>query len=114
MTSTSNNERAHSWVPVIFSSVVYPGIGQFMQRRSTAGFVYAVSFGLVAVLMVLVLVTYFRELIPILQRALEGSPPEADAPPDWKDLLKPLGLVLFIYVANVVDVLRGRQKSTTS
>lgn len=97
-----------SWLPVIMSIVVYPGIGQWMQKRRVSGSVYLVMFTLVAILFTWVLVVYLKELLPLIQAAFEGNLKEGQTFPPLKSVLQPFAIVLFVYFANAVDVLRGR------
>ena len=97
-----------SWNPVIMSVVVFPGIGQWMQKRHVSGSIYATIFGLMGTLFTMVLYTYMKNLIPLFQQALRGELMEPAEIPPLKTLIQPFALVLFIYIANVVDVLRGR------
>lgn len=97
-----------SWSPVILSVVVYPGIGQWMQKRYVSASVYGIIFGLMAVLFAIVLYQYLRDAVAILHAALDGRSDGPTALPPLKIILQPFAIVLFIYLANVVDVLRGR------
>jgi len=97
-----------SWLPVIMSVVVYPGVGQWMQKRRVSGSVYLVMFTLMAILFTWVLVVYLKQLMPVLISALEGTTIEGQETPPLKSILHPFAVVMFIYFANVVDVLRGR------
>jgi len=97
-----------SWLPVIISIAVYPGVGQWMQKRRVSGSVYLVMFTLMAILFTWVLVVYLKQLMPVMIDALQGSTVEGREIPPLKSILQPFAIVLFIYFANVVDVLRGR------
>jgi len=97
-----------SWLPVIMSSVVYPGVGQWMQKRRVSGSVYLVMFTMMAILFTWVLIVYLKQLMPVLMDALEGTTVEGRDIPPLKSVLQPFAIVMFIYFANVVDVLRGR------
>ena len=97
-----------SWLPVIMSLAVYPGIGQWMQQRRNAGTFYFFVFTVIAVMFCFVLFVYCREVVPILLNAIEGRYEEGQELPSAMRIVKPLGAVLFVYLANAVDVLRGR------
>lgn len=107
-TPATKRQPDGSWTPVILSVAVYPGIGQWLQKRYASGSVYGIIFGLMAILFAVVFYRYMCDVVPILQAALErrydGTPPV----PPLKILIQPFGIVLLIYLANVVDVLRGR------
>lgn len=80
-----------SFRPVLYSMLVLPGLGQWKQRRYNAGTFYMAGFLILALMLAVILFDQMR------------------AGAGWdKGLFKPLGAVLFVYVANVIDVLRGR------
>lgn len=97
-----------SWLPVLMSVAVYPGIGQWMQKRQTAGSIYVAFFTIIAALFAWTLFIYLREVISVIQEALNGTADQGTALPPLGNILKPFAVVLFIYLGNVVDVLRGR------
>lgn len=97
-----------SWNPVIMSVVVYPGIGQWMQKRHVSGSVYAIIFTLMAILFAMVFHAYIKTVIPVIHQALLGEQVDITTLPPLKILIQPFAIVVFIYFANVVDVLRGR------
>lgn len=99
-----------SWFPVIMSITVYPGIGQWLQKRRTAGSIYLAFFTVIAALFTWTMFVYMRELIPLLREALSGTLIEPATIPPLSNILKPFAVVLFIYLGNVVDVLRGRMQ----
>lgn len=103
------SERPGLRVCLFYSAVVLPGLGQLHQGRKTAGIVYMTGFLFVALLFGVVFVRYFMEFIPIVRDALQGNPPEPGEIPDYRTLLGPFGVVLFLYLANVVDVIRGHR-----
>jgi len=97
-----------SWAPVFWSIAVYPGIGQWMQQRRNAGTFYCTVFTVLALMFSLVLFSYLRQVIPVMRDALQGLPLEGREIPPLTVILQPFGAVLFVYIANAVDVLRGR------
>ncbi|HMP73536.1 MAG TPA: hypothetical protein PKE55_09775 [Kiritimatiellia bacterium] len=99
--------------PFLLSAVVLPGLGQIMQGRRTAGMVFATSFLFVFLLLILVLVNYLLVVVPVIREALAGAPPEPDTLPPVRSLLGPLGVVLAIYLSNLIDVLLGPRKKAT-
>lgn len=112
MASPKTNSPDGSWFPVIMSAAVYPGVGQWMQKRRNAGTFYCFVFTVICLMFALALYAYLRETIPILLNAIEGIYEEGQEIPPLKQILKPFGAVLFIYTANVVDVLKGRAQLT--
>jgi len=112
-TPVTKRQPDGSWTPVILSVVVYPGIGQWMQKRYVSGSVYGIIFGLMAVLFAVVFYQYLRDAVAILHAALEGRTEGPTSLPPLKIIIQPFVMVLFIYLANVVDVLRGRLQVRT-
>jgi len=99
-----------SWNPVVMSVFVYPGVGQWMQKRQTAGSLYVTFFTVISALFLLTFYRYMREVIPIIQQAFETNFNDELSLPPLTSILKPFTIVLFIYAGNVVDVLRGRMQ----
>lgn len=97
-----------SWNPVILSVVVYPGIGQWMQRRYPASLLFGSTFTIMAAVFVFIFLRYLREVIPLFQQALAGELLTPAELPALLTIIKPFGILMFIYLANVVDILRGR------
>lgn len=95
---------------LFYSAVVLPGLGQLKQGRKTAGIIYMGAFLLLFLLFGIVMVRFFLEFIPIVREALQGVAPAPEELPDFRSLLGPFGVVMFIYVANVVDVIRGQRQ----
>ncbi|HMO50294.1 MAG TPA: hypothetical protein PKE26_09270 [Kiritimatiellia bacterium] len=111
MSNTPGSKRKPgdpSWVPVFWSIVVYPGIGQWMQNRRNAGTFYAAVFTVLAFFFTWILITYLLHVVPILRDALQGLPLEGREIPPLRAIVQPFGAVLFVYIGNVIDVLRGR------
>jgi hypothetical protein len=99
-----------SWNPVILSVVVYPGIGQFMQRRMFPALAYFCAFTLIVLVFSRITHLYLKEVVELFNRALSGEAVDAQGLPPIKYLLKPLAVLLLIYFANVFDIFRGRSK----
>lgn len=90
-------------LPILMSAVVYPGVGQYMQRRWMAALVYAVSF---TVFIALSLWLAFREFLVLLrsfEHAIETGAAYKMHAPVMKPILKSGGLAVLIYLANVYD-----------
>jgi len=99
-----------TWFPVILSLAVYPGIGQWRQKRHNAGTFYFFVFTIISIMFCWMLFLYLYEAVPILLNALEGRFEEGQEFPPAMRVLKPLFAVTFVYLANAVDVLRGRSQ----
>lgn len=108
MTPAAKTTGDASWTPVIWSIAVFPGLGQWMQRRRDTGTFYASVFLILSILFAWVLVVYLKQAVPVLRDTFTGVNTEGQTLPPVSAILKPFGAVLFVYFANVVDVLRGR------
>lgn len=85
----------------VLSAVIYPGAGQFVQRRIAAGLLYAIPFTAVFVWFLWralqILVAYYR---------LAAHPMQAEAEPvSAVSLLVPFLACIAIYVVNVIDAI---------
>jgi uncharacterized membrane protein YkvI len=88
-----------SKIPVFLSALVFPGLGQFMQKRWVAGAVYAslflVAFLTFCILILALLINYYR-----LGFEFDTYEPQKV---HWLALLLSFLLAFLIYLANVVD-----------
>lgn len=91
-------------LPILYSAFVYPGAGQFLQKRPFAGWAYAVCATVFLVLFAAVLAQYFREVVAAVRAMLEGTYAPAQDEPHVRQLLMPGALLLAIHLANVFDV----------
>lgn len=93
-----------SSMPILYSACVFPGTGQFMQKRMVAGLLYSIACGIAVLVFLAVFTRYFH---PIAQgwadRLIGDHVSHPDAPPA-RTLLKPGLYLLAIYFANVYDV----------
>ena len=100
-----------SWVPVLFSALVYPGSGQFIQRRRLSGWFFAIAG---SVLMALLLNVMFRQAGAIWETYLAyllgdgtlGELSAAAAP-----IGRPMLWLAVIHGANIIDVMLARRRS---
>ena len=100
-----------SMVPVFYSIVVYPGVGQWMQHRKTFSLFYGIVFFIFACIFAWIFYKYLSQVIPIIRNALEGALPGGSAElPPLSTILKPFTAVMIVYFANVADVIRGRSR----
>jgi len=97
-----------SWNPVILSVVVYPGIGQFMQRRMFPALAYFCAFTLIVLVFSRITHLYMKQVLELFNLALSGETVDAQGLPPIKILLKPFAVLMLIYLANVFDIFRGR------
>lgn len=93
-------------LPLIVSAFVYPGAGQFMQRRWVPAVFFSASFtALLLWLLFGVIVPLFRTLQSVLDWASTGAD-EPLAPISMLNVLIPFLAALLIYLANLADVVR--------
>lgn len=99
-----------TWLPLVLSAFVYPGAGQFVQKRPVAGCAYALTFtiffaGLIAHL--------YRPLIHnldvVLAWSAEGSQ-EPFQPIPVLAVLVSFGLALAVYLLNLADVVSAQRR----
>lgn len=92
--------------PVLLSAVVFPGVGQCVQRRWLAAGFHAIAFG-VAFGWLLARVFAILKMYYSLAFDFQNAVVE---PPSLKLMLVPLLASLVLYVANLVDVaIAGRR-----
>lgn len=91
--------KGDRWLPLIWSSLGYPGVGQFLQRRRAWALVWGLAFTFFALLSVAVL---GPSLWDLLRARMSGAPDPVVT--DWNVRLRPLYLTLAIYAANLYDV----------
>ena len=96
-------------LPVILSALVYPGAGQYYQKRWLAGTLYALLFTLAAGLLVY---HVFKPMLHNLQAVMSWSADQLDAPLEsirlgW--VLGSFALLLLVYLGNLLDVLHARR-----
>ena len=92
--------RRGSRFPILLSAFIYPGSGQFAQKRWVAGTFFMVVF---SVPMVIFFVCLVRVVISAYRMAFDFAAYEAPSPP-WARILISLAVSLVFYAANVVDV----------
>jgi hypothetical protein len=92
-----------SRTPVLYSAFIFPGMGQYMQRRRGMALLYGLSAGVATLLFLVVFTRYFYTITQGLADKLLGQyVPDPDAPP-LRSLLMPGVYLLAIYLANVYD-----------
>lgn len=90
--------------PILYSALIYPGVGQYMTGRKTVGVICAVCFTIALAVFMTVFIRFFNEAVHVLKATWEGTyVPEEDMP-SRRALLMPMVYVLLVYLANVYDV----------
>lgn len=98
--------------PIFLSALVYPGAGQFLQRRWKAGLFFSVAFTLFFVLLLFAVIT---PLVSSLDAAFQWAAHQQNRP--FQAISVPRVVTSFLacvilYVANLADVTRAaRSKS---
>jgi len=91
-----------SRAPIYLSAFVYPGAGQFMQRRRRAGLLFALAFSAAFLALVvtagLVIVSYYSFALDFHEARASG--PSAPVPV----LVILFAVTLAIYIGNLIDV----------
>lgn len=97
---TERTDKGHpSRGAILLSGVVYPGVGQLVQRRWAAAVLFAgvfsALFGLLMVRSMQIVVAYYR-------LGLDGAA-AAEEMPSIRPILGLFGCGLLVYVANIAD-----------
>lgn len=96
-------KRSAPRLAILFSAVVFPGAGQFIQKRWLTGLVFAALF---AAGVVFLLITIFEPLIWNLRALVElaGTGKLVDLrPPPWGRIFAWFGFLLLVYAAGLLD-----------
>jgi 4-amino-4-deoxy-L-arabinose transferase-like glycosyltransferase len=88
-------------LPLLMTAFVWPGVGQFVQRRWLAGTVFALAFLICSAVF---FVQLFRILIAYYGLWLNFDSQKAPQMPSLVGLAVSLGIALALYVAAIVDV----------
>jgi hypothetical protein len=90
--------------PILYSALIYPGVGQYMTGRKTVGVICAACFTLALVIFLAVFIRFFNEAVHVLKATWEGTYVAQEDMPSRRALFMPLVYVLLVYLANVYDV----------
>ena len=99
--------------PIFLSALVYPGAGQFLQRRWKAGLLFSLLFTL---LFLLLLVSVIRPLIGSLDAAFQWAARQENRPFYSISVLRVVALFVscvIVYIINLVDVTHSAGKKRT-
>jgi hypothetical protein len=110
MAKTNNPPLRFTKMPILLSALVYPGIGQFVQRRWLWGLAYMGSFTAISGVTALIAFRYFKiEFKDLTYFQTDWVTHRADNP-YTHTLLKALALCIAIFVANIFDAWMGYAK----
>lgn len=93
--------------PVVLSAVVFPGVGQFVQRRWVAGAVWVIVFGAAFVWL---LARCFAVLKAYYDLAFDFNHADGGAP-SAAAIVAPFLVSMVVYVANLVDTAMAGRRS---
>jgi len=100
-------EKRPSRMAILVSGFVFPGVGQFVQKRWLAGVLFG---GVFSVLFCLLLVQCYRTIAAFYRIGLAGTVPDEELPPmAW--ILGLFGACLVVYVANIGDAYLGHRRA---
>lgn len=90
--------------PILYSALVYPGVGQFMVGRKFVGIAFATCFTFALAIFLVFFVRYFRETIDFVRAWWSGAYPPDDATPSPRQLMMPFVYMVITYLASLYDV----------
>lgn len=93
-----------SRAPILYSALIFPGIGQFQQKRPTVGTVYAGISAFAAIVFVAMLASHGVAAVKDLWSAWVEHTDPTDALDELKPVYQTLAFLIAVYVANVYDV----------
>lgn len=97
--------------PIMLSALVYPGAGQFLQRRWLSAIVHSVFF---TIFLVMFVVNVVRPIVANINAALafaEGAQNESFAAVSPLKLLMSFGAALALYISSLTDVVRATRRA---
>ncbi len=89
-----------SLTPIFLSAAIFPGIGQFQQKRTVAGVVYLAS----SAIAFLIATTVLAKHLPTIIHLIWQAPDSANIREELKPILRALAFFFALYLANVYDV----------
>ncbi len=105
-------ESRHDRTPTMLSAFVYPGAGQFLQKRWIAGTIYSLLFTLFSVVLIFhVFKPMFHNLNAALNWAAAQDSSQSFEAISIPDVLLSFLAMLIVYVLNVMDVRRRNRKT---
>lgn len=90
--------------PILYSALVYPGVGQYVAGRPLIGLAFAAGFTVALAIFVAFFTRFFSEAVQVLKSTWAGTYVPEDDLPSRRALVMPLVYVLLVYLANVYDV----------
>jgi hypothetical protein len=106
MGSVGSDEQRPARGVILVSGFVFPGLGQFLQRRWLAGALFA---GVFSLCFGLLLVRCFQSIATFYKVGLDALSP--DEPPPVASIVGLFGLCLLVHLTNIFDVYRAHRRA---
>lgn len=90
--------------PILYSALIYPGVGQYVTGRPLVGIAYAAAFTIALVIFLVFFTRFFNEAVHIIKSTWAGTYVPVDDMPSRRQVMMPMLYLLLVYVANVYDV----------
>lgn len=106
MTEPARSDRT----PMMLSAFIYPGAGQFLQKRWIAGTVYSVLFTIFSLILIF---EVFKPMFHTLNAALNFAAAQDDQPFEGISVAKvavSFIALMAVYIVNIVDIQRVNRK----
>ena len=91
-------------LPILYSALIYPGVGQYMTGRKTVGVICAICFTIALAIFLTFFIRFFNEAVHVLKATWDGTYRPEEGMPERRALLMPLVYVVLVYLANLYDV----------
>jgi uncharacterized integral membrane protein len=96
--------------PMMLSAFVYPGAGQFLQKRWIAGTLFSILFTIFSLALIF---EVFKPMFHNVNVALNFAAAQGDQPFEGISLSKVILsfiALMVVYIANILDILRANRK----
>lgn len=91
------------WRPILYSAAIFPGAGQWVQRRIVAALVYGSAGALATVLFVAMLARHGLEMVRVMRGAWTWGIDPQQVQTVVAPIVKTGGFLIAVYVANLFD-----------
>ncbi len=91
--------------PILYSALIYPGVGQYMVGRPIAGLAYAACFTVALGVLMVFFSRYFREVFDFMGASWDGNSQPTAGTPSPRQMLMPLVYLMIAYLANLYDII---------
>lgn len=101
--STTKSADRPWWRPILYSAAIFPGTGQWMQRRVAAALVYGSAGALATVLFVAMLARHGLEMVRVMRGAWTWGIDPNEVQTVVGPIVKTGGFLIAVYFANLFD-----------